>query len=428
LIRVARSTMPTLVALVLVTAAMPSIGAPVESHGRLSRAQAWSESTLYRFLGSPDGTSPSGPLVMDASGAVYGTTEKGGTQGDGTVFKLTPSVTGYSESVLFNFHGYDGAQPLGGVVLDAKGDIFGTASIGSPFGVGLVYELTPSGPLYSESTVYIFQNTGSVGSEPRGTLAIDPTGALYGTTVYGGAPGCGCGSVFKLVPFGHTYREITIHAFRGYPDGKTPEAGVILGSDGTAFGTTVLGGAHGGGEVYSLAPTGRRYTHHSVYSFASWRIKKPPIHWPMSGLLEASDGTLFGTAGSGGGCCGGAFELTPTSSGYAFASIYLFKGKPDDGDCPESGLTMDSAGTLYGTTDCGGSVGAGTVYDLVPSPSGYVENVLHSFTYRNDSTITAISDGGAPQWNVIIGTDGALYGTATQGGFNDNGTVFRLAR
>jgi uncharacterized repeat protein (TIGR03803 family) len=87
---------------------------------------------------------------------------------------------------------------------------------------------------------------------------------------------------------------------------------------------------------------------------------------------------------------------------------------------------MDSAGILYGTTVCGGTVDAGTVYDLVPSPSGYVENVLYSFGFRSDSTITAISDGGAPKWNVIIGTDGALYGTATQGGFGDNGTVFRL--
>jgi uncharacterized repeat protein (TIGR03803 family) len=423
--------MATLVALALITVAMPSIGAPVDPHGRLPRAQAWSEATLYRFLGSPDGSSPSGPLVMDASGALYGTTEGGGTQGDGTVFKLTPSVTGYSESVLFSFHGYDGAQPLGGVVLDAKGDIFGTASIGSPFGAGLVYELTPSGPLYAESTVYTFQNMGSDGSAPRGTLALDPTGALYGTTVTGGNFGCtggfGCGTVFKLVPFGHSFRERTIHMFRGYPDGGTPEAGVILGADGTAFGTTFVGGAHGSGEAYSLAPTGKRYTHRALYSFESWRRKNSRIHWPMGGLLEAPDGTLFGTAGSGGRCCGGAFKLTPTSSGYTFATVYLFKGKPDDGDCPWSGLTMDSAGILYGTTVCGGTVGAGTVYDLVPSPSGYVENVLHSFAFRNDSTITAISDGGAPQWNVIIGTDGALYGTATQGGFGDNGTVFRLA-
>lgn len=160
---------------------------------------AYTESAIHVFVGK-DGTSPQGGLIEDKSGSLYGTASGGGTTGNGVVFKLAPGPHKYVESVVYDFQGgNDGATPLGGLVADASGALYGTTTGGGTFGYGVVFKLTPSGSRYTQSVVYSFQG-GNDGANPyQETLAIDKKGVLYGTTSSGGGA-CNCGTAFELIP------------------------------------------------------------------------------------------------------------------------------------------------------------------------------------------------------------------------------------
>jgi uncharacterized repeat protein (TIGR03803 family) len=203
------------------------------------------ESVLYSFTGGTDGGRPYAGVVQDKLGNFYGTTLQGGAFGLGTVYKLTPSGT---ETVLHSFAGgSDGATPYGGVILDKKGNLYGTTTDGGLSNAGIVFKISPAG---TETVLYTFAG-GPDGANPTVSLVRDKAGNLYGTTYNGGnGNGSGDGTVFEISPSGtHT----VLHTFTGGADGAVPDAGLILDKHGSLYGTT-LGGGIGFGVVYELTP------------------------------------------------------------------------------------------------------------------------------------------------------------------------------
>ncbi|MGB9197871.1 MAG: choice-of-anchor tandem repeat GloVer-containing protein [Terriglobales bacterium] len=206
---------------------------------------AGTESVLYSFTGGTDGGRPYAGVVEDKHGNFYGTTLQGGAFGLGTVYKVTASGT---ETVLHSFAGgSDGATPYGGVILDSKGNLYGTTAGGGSSNAGIVFKLSPSG---TETVLYAFAG-GPDGANPTVALVRDKAGNLYGTTYNGGnGNGSGDGTVFEISPSGtHT----VLHTFTGGADGAVPDAGLILDKHGNLYGTT-LGGGIGFGVVYELTP------------------------------------------------------------------------------------------------------------------------------------------------------------------------------
>jgi uncharacterized repeat protein (TIGR03803 family) len=373
---------------------------------RLARPASYSESVLYSFHGAPDGAVPYADLI-DEAGALYGTTEDGGVSGYGTVFKLTRSGSGYTESVLYNFQaGNDGAFPTASLI-EKAGALYGTTGLGGASGAGTVFKLTPSGSGYTESVVYSFQG-GSDGAYPSAGV-IDEGGALYGTTPGGG--GAGDGTVFKLTPSGSGYTESVLYSFQGGSDGASPYAGVTSKA-GALYGTTFYGGL-GNGTVFKLKRSKRAYTESVLYSFRAGSDGANPY---FAGVIDEA-GALYGTTYRGGADNSGTvFELTPSGSSYTESVLYSF-GSGTDGSAPVGGVVADKSGNLYGTTHLGGQTGNGAVFKLTRSASGYAESILYSFL--------GAPDGGVP-YAGLIDKAGALYGTTHAGGQTGNGTVFKL--
>ena len=258
------------------------------------------------------------------------------------------------------------------------------------------------------------------GEYPFGDLIADGAGNLYGTTDEGGS--CrrfSCGTVFKLAPDG---TETVLRSFPGGPRGFRPRAGLTADSAGNLYGTTSQGGvvlscSGGCGSVFKVTQSGRERV---LYSFKGGAGDGSD---PVANLLADSAGNLYGTTyyGGGEGCsfgCGTVFKLTPGGS-EAVLHSFCSQANCADGSAPVAGLIADSAGNLYGTTAygggsaCGGS-GCGTVFKLEPDGT---ETVLHSFNGGKD--------GEDPNAGLIL-SNGSLYGTATGGGVNHFGTVFRL--
>jgi uncharacterized repeat protein (TIGR03803 family) len=211
---------------------------------------------LHQFIANTtDGFFPTSSLLRDSLGNLYGTTEYGGnyscTRGCGVVFKVTASGV---EKIMHTFAGApnDGANPYAGLIRDHAGNFYGTTVIGGPTNLGTVFKIDTTG---KETVLYSFQGI-TDGANPQGSLLIDATGNLYGTTSAGGtmnATFCpsGCGTVFKLDASGN---ETIIHSSEGFPDGTTPVTGMILGSDGNFYGTTVDGGTSNTGTIFKITP------------------------------------------------------------------------------------------------------------------------------------------------------------------------------
>ena len=318
------------------------------------------ETVVYRFTGGVDGSGPIGELIRDSAGNVYGTTSGGlgSAYGYGTVFKIDRLG---NQTTLYGFKGgADGKLPIGSLVRDKDGNLYGETERGGTFNSGTVFELTASG---SEIVLYTFTG-GADGGSPYGGLVRDSKGNLYGTT---GGGGNGYGTVFKVTPSGS---EKVLYSFLGGTDGKFSKWGLVRDSKGNLYGTTQVGGAFDNGVVFKVTPTGSETV---LYSFAS---TPEGFRGPNARLILGKDGNLYGTSPSGGSCqtlgdCGVVFQVTMDGIERV---LYSFADSPD-GSGPSSRLFRDAKGTIYGTTTSGGNhlcgnpnghSGCGVVFKLVP--------------------------------------------------------------
>jgi uncharacterized repeat protein (TIGR03803 family) len=321
----------------------------------------WTESVLYSFTGGADGANPYlADVIFDRSENLYGTTVGGGAHNLGTVFELTPAGSGWSETVLYSFiGGSDGASPYAGLLFDRAGNLYGTTNGGGANNVGTVFELRHRNDgTWNESVLHTFNATD--GNGPVGGLVFDRAGNLYGTTQGGGATGAGV--VYELARGSTgTWTQKVLHSFTGGADGGFPYAErLIFDRAGNLYGTTSGGGTLNLGAVFRLSSTSAGWNETVLYSFDG-RVAENPF----SGLLIDSKGNLYGTAANGNGVTtvGAVFKLTPHSSDtWTETNLHLFTR--GDGEFPESALLRDKAGRLYGTTLQGGTGNMGVVFEL----------------------------------------------------------------
>jgi len=281
----------------------------------------WTQSLLYTFTGSPDGGEPQGDLKFDAAGTIYGTTVLGGIgpdKGLGTIYHLSPSGGGWSEEILYQAPGEDiGGYPYDGVVFDTFGNLYGVFAAYGPTGAGAVYQLTPSGSSWSESTIGGFLDANTDGNVPEGGLIIDQAGNLYGTTTNAGSEGGG--TVFQLMPPGGSWTFSVLYSLANGPEGGTengPEAKLAMDAAGNLYGTTVRDGKYGYGSVFKLTPPYGQQNYTPLYDFCldapvcsdgAHPISNVSLHY-TNGVVDA----LYGTASAGGSQGHGVvWEITP---------------------------------------------------------------------------------------------------------------------
>ena len=429
-------------------------------------SRAAKESVLYGFTETAHGSNPYTGVIADSHGALYGTTEGGGTNFEsslGTVFKLTPpepGKTAWTETVLYTFTGgASGGIPKAGLVMDADGALYGTTYQGGQsncdfyLGCGTVFKLTPPAKgkkTWTEKALHIF--TGSMqgvapnGIHPWGALALGPGGVLFGTTLLGGTAdpnAClaqGCGTVFKLTPpakSGGAWTETVLHRFTNSQFGY-PHSGVTLDAKGDLFGTAAGGGLVCCGLVYELTAPAKgstTYTYRTLHAFTGSDGARP-----QGGLAIDTDGKLYGTTyGDGSDNYGTVFRLTPPAkSGGTWSNSVLVTIVQASLGGPIGAPTLASNGTLYFSTgsDSGGTkefrpnaaseTPAGVVVKLTPPSAGHntwTHTILHSFQ--------TTGDGADPPGPLLL-LNGALYGTTTHGwnsagSVYTNGTVFKIA-
>jgi uncharacterized repeat protein (TIGR03803 family) len=378
--------------------------------------------TLYSFC-SPggsectDGSAPTAGLVQGTDGNLYGTTMNGGNYSDcgsirdlgcGTIFRITPDG---ALKILYSFCPQvpctDGAFPEGGLIQGTDGNLYGTTRMGGPprdgYGSGTVFKIAPGGTL---TTLHSFDYTH--GEYPEAGLIQGTNGDFYGTTVGGGANSRG--EVFKITPAG-VFR--TLHSF-DFTDGEYPSA-IVMGADGNFYGTTNRGGANLAGTVFRMTPNGRVTTLHNFCS----QTDCTDGYGPTAGLVQGPDDNLYGTAPGGGTYCtqqlgcGTVFKITPSGT---LTTLHSFDGS--DGEYPSAGLDWGSDGNFYGTTDAGGGGSDGTIFKI--TVHGGV-TTLYNFCLES-----GCADGAPTFAELFQGTKGTFYGAAKEGGANNNGTVFSL--
>jgi uncharacterized repeat protein (TIGR03803 family) len=414
---------------------------------------SWKEKVLYSFQGGSDGQTPAGGVVFDKAGNLYGATVNGGADNCspmaacGTVFQLQPPANkgeAWTETVLYVFKGKafnDGENPDGGLVIDAAGNLYGTAAyggtgdcvlLGIKGGCGTVYEMSPpaqKGDPWTETTLYSFKG-GKDGYVPQGNLVFDSAGNLYGATLFGGGKGTTCdpfyqycGTVFELSPpkqKGGKWTEKVLHSFAGGTDGANPNGGLVLDSKGNVYGTTYMGGSGDWGTVYQLKPPTRKggvWTEKQLLVFTSGNAGG----LPRAGVIFDSKANLYGTT------VGTIFRLAPpyTKSGRWKHTILSTFNNYEAYD-PDGALVFDQGGSLYGTTYSSNTF-HGTVFRLKPPSqrgSKWTFAILYGFL--------GPPDGGQPAANLIFDKNGNLYSTTQKGGtgacsFYGCGTVFEVS-
>ena len=320
-----------------------------------------------------------------------------------TVGMFATAAYGVKETVLhgFNSNGSDGYNPDAGVAVDANGNVYGTTSGGGTFGFGTVFKVDPSG---IETVLHSFNADGTDGTFPFGSsVALDKVGNLYGTTSRGGT--FNFGTVFKIDLSG---QETILYSFgASSTDGSQPNATPVLDAAGNLYGTTSVGGALNFGSVYRITAAG---SYSILYSFKGGNDGCFPFN---SGVVLRNQ-ILYGTTNQcGTGGHGTVYALTQRGVETVLHS-FLVDGV--DGTNPYSGVVLDIAGNMYGTTFAGGSFNAGTVFKVTPAGT---ETILHNFASN-------VTDGVNPYAGLARDNTGNLYGTTQTGGKSGFGVVFRL--
>jgi hypothetical protein len=383
-------------------------------------AWAQTENVLHDFTGRrTDGSDPLVGLTFDAAGNLYGVTQ-------GTVYELSPNGSGgWTYNTIFTFT--QGRMPKSPLTIDSAGNLYGATFEGGSFGncnngegCGIVYELSQTAGVWSETVLYNFPG-GSNGDSPIGNLAIDPAGNLYGTANTGGnfncsRSGAGCGLVFELSPASSGWRETVLHAFADKLDGALPMGGVVLDAAGNVYGTTSRGGnikdcptgqVVGCGVVFKLTSSSSGWTEQVLHAFT----ENNQGYYAESGVVFDSLGNLYGTTLTG----GGVFRLAATATGpWTFTLLKNLNN--NGGAAPMANLTLDASGNIYGTTDEGGimkacgDTGCGVVFKLTPTATGpWTESLMHAFTGKADGRYPFFS-------GVVLDSSGNLYGATEEGG------------
>lgn len=395
------------------------------------------EKVIYSFAGGSDGELPSSNLIADSKGNLYGTTSEGGNTSScgpigglscGVVFELTPSGSGWTETILHTFTGTpDGGTPYAGLVMDAAGNLYGTTNVGGTSGLGTVFELSPNGDgTWTETILHSFAG-GNDGAYPRADLILKGN-SLAGTTLIGGsATGCefgtSCGTVFEMTYTNKGWTEAIVYTFQGGADGGIPYGGLVMDNAGNLYGTTTQYGNDGYGTVFELTSAHESWKETTLYTFTGGSDGG----YPEGTLIFDPSGNLYGTttvvhrlqAGT-------VFQLQKGQGGWSLRTLHTFTGAPD-GLVPEAGLVR-RGGSVYGTTFNGGTGSAcglfggtpcGTVFELSRGEHGVEYSVVYSFQ--------GTPDAAEPQGSLWIDSSGNLYGTGFVGGADGEGAVFEIA-
>jgi uncharacterized repeat protein (TIGR03803 family) len=390
-------------------------------------ASAQTLTTIADFTFS-EGMDPDAPLVQGINGNLYGTTAAGGSStrcrldgqpyGCGTLFEITPAGT---LTTVHRFDNADGDTP-GGLVQAANGSFYGTTFYGGANGGGTVFNVSSTGKL---TTLYSFcsQTNCIDGKYPTSQLVLGINGNFYGATYGGGANGGG--TIFQVTPGGNL---ITLYSFCSQTncnDGSGP-GGLMLATSGAFYGVTSTGGANLGGTIFEITPAGKLST---LYSFCSQ--SNCTDGYGPSTVVQVASGVFYGITNQGGAnCldglpsgCGTVFEITPKG---VLKTLYSFCSQTNcsDGSNP-NGLIQATDGNLYGTTSTGGLSGNwGTIFEITAAGT---LTTLHQFCSQ-----TNCEDGAGPQSGLMQATDGSFYGTTGEGGSDcigaaGCGSVFSLS-
>ena len=323
------------------------------------------------------------------------------------------SMQGQTLQVIHNFSGMgDGNIPESGLTMDADGHFYGTTAYGGTNNCGVVFSLTHVASGWILKPIHSFTDSPD-GCVPYGRVVIGPDGTLYGTTNGGG--GARWGTVFHLWPPSNAgssavtaWNESVLYSFASGDDGASPEGDLTLDPAGSIYGTTTRGGSYGQGVVYLLTLSDGRWTETPICA---------TVGVPRGGVIFDRAGHLYGV-GNGGGQYGAGeiYRLSRSEPSWTKRTLYSFPGLPGTGYQPEGGLIMDSSGILYGTTAGGGTGGGGTVFELAPTVPGWYFNSLYDL----------VGPGAGPVEKLAMGPDGSLYGTTEDDGAYGKGSVFKL--
>jgi uncharacterized repeat protein (TIGR03803 family) len=333
--------------------------------------------TSFTTLVSFDGTNGADPgfmsLVQATDGNFYGTTGTGGANGLGTVFKIT---AGGKLTTLYSFGGADGEVPNGGLLQASNGNFYGTTTYGGANGLGTIFKITAGGTL-----TLLHSFNGADGDNPNAGLVQATDGSLYGTTLGGGGAN-DSGTVFKITPGGTLTMLYSFCSQNNCTDGAYPAADLLQATDGRFYGTTAQGGINGLGTVFKITAAGKLTTLHSFNGVDG--------DFPATALVQATDGNFYGTTGGGGATSyGTVFKITP---GGTLTTLYSFCVSTNctDGANPQSGLIQATNGKIYGTTYDGGANNKGSIFKIT---TGGKLTTLHSFVGSDGSN----PDGGLLQ-------------------------------
>ncbi len=396
---------------------------------------AYTPVTLLSFTNTPGVAGSDSGVIADAAGDLFGTIPSGGAAGDGAVFELVNHGDAYTLVTLLSFNGAKGSSPVGGLIADAAGNLFGTTASGGANGDGTVFEIAKAGAGYASTPTTLFSFDGANGAGPADSLTVDANGDLFGVTPSGGANGYG--TVFELVRDGGGYTPVTLLSFNG-ADGRFASS-LITDAAGNLFGTTSSGGAYGYGTVFELVNNGGGYTPVTLLSFNGADGANPG-----GGLIADAAGDLFGTTGEGGaynalgqlGGDGTVFELVNNGGGsYTPVTLLSFNGA--NGALPSAGLIADAAGDLFGATAGGGAAGDGTAFEI--ANSGFVTKASTSPPATSSNILWRNSNGDVGLWKAngsggftgqdlgVVGSNWQIEGTGDFNGKGEDGILWRNA-